>query len=123
RHRGYRIQIPGSGIRCLLHLCVDLGGFVVAAERPVRPGLMGRPDAVGSFARRHRLRPLEALPWLVAGAAYLAFPTYVPLGAQILATILFALSADLVLGYAGIVTLGQAAFFGVGAYTAGLLAT
>jgi branched-chain amino acid transport system permease protein len=36
--------------------------------------------------------------------------------------ILFALSADLVLGYAGIVTLGHAAFFGTGAYTAGILA-
>src|SRR4029077_5783303 len=45
-----------------------------------------------------------------------------PLGSQILATILFALSADLVLGYAGIVTLGHAAFFGTGAYTAGILA-
>ena len=44
------------------------------------------------------------------------------MGAQILATILFALSADLVLGYAGIVTLGHAAFFGTGAYTAGILA-
>jgi branched-chain amino acid transport system permease protein len=50
------------------------------------------------------------------------FPGYLPLFAQILATILFALSADLVLGYAGIVTLGQAAFFGTGAYTAGILA-
>src|SRR3546814_6966128 len=35
---------------------------------------------------------------------------------------LFALSLDLVLGYAGIVSLGHAAFFGVGAYTAGLVA-
>jgi branched-chain amino acid transport system permease protein len=35
---------------------------------------------------------------------------------------LFALSLDLILGYAGIVSLGHAAFFGVGAYTAGLLA-
>jgi len=84
---------------------------------------MHSPDAVGSFARRHRYHPLEAVPWLIAVAAYFAFPTYVPLGAQILATILFALSADLVLGYAGIVTLGQTAFFGTGAYTAGLLAT
>jgi branched-chain amino acid transport system permease protein len=62
------------------------------------------------------------LPWLVAVAAYVVFPGYLPLFAQILATILFALSADLVLGYAGIVTLGQAAFFGTGAYTAGILA-
>jgi branched-chain amino acid transport system permease protein len=77
---------------------------------------------VDAFARRHRYHPLEALPWLAALAAYLAFPDYLALGAQILATILFALSADLVLGYAGIVTLGHAAFFGTGAYTAGILA-
>src|SRR4029077_69236 len=47
---------------------------------------------------------------------------YLALAAQILAIIIFALSLDLVLGYAGIVTLGHAAFFGAGAYTAGLLA-
>ena len=35
---------------------------------------------------------------------------------------LFALSLDLILGYAGIVSLGHAAFFGIGAYAAGLLA-
>ena len=58
----------------------------------------------------------------MAVAAYFVFPDYLALGAQILATILFALSADLVLGYAGIVTLGHAAFFGTGAYTAGILA-
>ncbi len=58
----------------------------------------------------------------VAVAAYFVFPDYLALGAQILATIIFALSLDLVLGYAGIVTLGHAAFFGIGAYTAGILA-
>ena len=77
---------------------------------------------VGAFARRHRYRPLEALPWVAALAGAIVFPSYLPLGSQILATILFALSADLVLGYAGIVTLGHAAFFGTGAYTAGILA-
>ena len=35
---------------------------------------------------------------------------------------LFALSLDLILGYAGIVSLGHAAFFGFGAYVAGMLA-
>jgi len=79
-------------------------------------------DAIAILARRHSYHSLEAVPWLVALTAYFAFPSYLPLGAQILATILFGLSADLVLGYAGIVTLGQAAFFGTGAYTAGLLA-
>jgi branched-chain amino acid transport system permease protein len=74
------------------------------------------------FARRHRLSPLETLPWIAAIAAYFAFPDYLALQAQILAIILFALSADLLLGYAGIVTLGHAAFFGTGAYTAGILA-
>jgi branched-chain amino acid transport system permease protein len=78
--------------------------------------------AVDAFARRHRYGPLEVLPWLAAATAYFAFPSYLALGAQVLATILFALSADLVLGYAGIVTLGHAAFFGTGAYTAGILA-
>jgi len=81
-----------------------------------------RSAAVDAFARRHRFQPLEAVPWVAALAVYLVFPGYLPLGGQILATILFVLSADLVLGYAGIVTLGHAAFFGTGAYTAGILA-
>jgi branched-chain amino acid transport system permease protein len=79
-------------------------------------------SAIDIFARRHRLRPLELLPWALAVIAYFVFPDYLALGAQVLATTLFGLSADLVLGYAGIVTLGHAAFYGVGAYTAGYLA-
>jgi branched-chain amino acid transport system permease protein len=74
------------------------------------------------FARRHLFDAGEALPWIAAVIGYFAFPDYLALQAQILATIVFALSVDLVLGYAGIVTLGHAAFFGTGAYTAGLLA-
>jgi branched-chain amino acid transport system permease protein len=77
---------------------------------------------VEAFARRHRLRWPEALPWVAALGAYFVFPDYLALGAQVLATVLFGLSLDLILGYAGIVTLGHAAFFGTGAYTAGLLA-
>ena len=83
---------------------------------------VGAGTAVDIFARRHRLRWVEALPWIVAVAAYFVFPDYLALGAQVLATILFALSLDLILGYAGIVTLGHAALFGTGAYAAGLLA-
>ncbi len=94
----------------------------MATEGLVRTGLRAGNGAIAAFARRHRFHPLEALPWAAAVAAFGLFPSYLPLGAQILATILFALSADLVLGYAGIVTLGHAAFFGTGAYTAGLLA-
>ena len=76
----------------------------------------------GVFARRHRLGVLELVPWLVAVGCYFAFPGYLALGGQILATIIFGLSVDLLIGYAGIVTLGHAAFLGTGAYTAGILA-
>ena len=83
---------------------------------------MGRAISIGGFlASRHRLRPAEALPWLAAIAAYFLFPDYLQLGAQVLIMILFGLSLDLILGYAGIVSLGHAAFFGVGAYAAGIL--
>jgi hypothetical protein len=56
----------------------------------------GRAVAIDTFAQRHRYRPVEALPWLIALVCYFAFPSYLALGAQILATILFGLSADLV---------------------------
>ena len=82
----------------------------------------GAPDAVAALLRGHRLRWWEALPWLAVVAAYFLFPDHRALGAQILVMTLFALSLDLILGYAGIVTLGHAAFFGIGAYTAGILA-
>jgi branched-chain amino acid transport system permease protein len=72
-------------------------------------------------AARHRLRPIEALPWALAIAAFFLFPDSAYLGTQVLILILFALSLDLILGYAGIVTLGHAAWFGLGAYVTGLL--
>jgi len=75
-----------------------------------------------ALARRSRLRPWEALPWVLAIAFYFAFPRYLGFGTDLLISILFALSLDLALGYAGIVTLGHAAFFGAGAYTVGMLA-
>jgi branched-chain amino acid transport system permease protein len=69
-----------------------------------------------------RWRPLEVLFWLLPPAAYFLFPGYLVLGSQVMIVGLFAVSLDLILGYAGIVSLGHAAFFGLGAYTAGLLA-
>jgi branched-chain amino acid transport system permease protein len=69
-----------------------------------------------------RWRPLEVAFWLLPVAAFVALPGYLVLGSQILIIGLFAVSLDLILGYAGIVSLGHAAFFGIGAYTAGLLA-
>jgi branched-chain amino acid transport system permease protein len=83
-------------------------------ERAARTGLAGLPD--------DRWRPAEIVFWLVPVAAYFLLPGYLVLGSQILIVGLFAVSLDLILGYAGIVSLGHAAFFGIGAYTAGLLA-
>jgi branched-chain amino acid transport system permease protein len=77
---------------------------------------------IDAIVRSHRLRWWEFVPWFLAVAGYFLFPNYLALGNQIFIMILFALSLDLILGYAGIVTLGHAAFFGVGAYTAGILA-
>jgi branched-chain amino acid transport system permease protein len=68
-----------------------------------------------------RWKPLEILFWLLPVAAYFLAPGYLVLISQIMIVGLFALSLDLILGYAGIVSLGHAAFFGLGAYTAGLL--
>ena len=79
-------------------------------------------SAPTELARRHRWRWWETLPWIAALAGFFLFPNYLAFGTQLLITILFALSLDLVLGYAGIVTLGHAAFFGAGAYTVGILA-
>ena len=63
----------------------------------------------------------ECLPWLVGAVCFFAFPDYLQLGSQVLIMVLFALSLDMILGYAGIVSLGHAALFGTGAYTAGIL--
>src|SRR5262249_17532297 len=98
---------------------------VSAEATPVQPGsVVLRLDnrAARALVRRHYLRWWETLPWLAAAAFYFAFPAYLGFGTALLITILFALSLDLALGYAGIVTLGHAAFFGAGAYTVGLLA-
>ena len=59
--------------------------------------------------------------WLATLLPFWLFPDYLVLASQIAITALFALSLDLILGYAGIVSLGHAAFFGLGAYTAGLV--
>ncbi len=80
-----------------------------------------RARAMEFIVKRHYLRPWEALPWVLVIAAYFIFPDRMTFGTQVLIGIMFALSLDLVLGYAGIVTLGHALFFGIGAYTVALL--
>jgi branched-chain amino acid transport system permease protein len=78
--------------------------------------------AKDALARRTRWRWAETVFWLAAfGTLLLPSGKFLLLN-EIAILALFALSLDLILGYAGIVSLGHAAFLGVGAYSAGLLA-
>jgi branched-chain amino acid transport system permease protein len=74
------------------------------------------------LAVRARWRVPEIAFWLVAVASVILLPSRHLILTEIVVLGLFALSLDLILGYAGIISLGHAAFFGFGAYTAGLLA-
>ena len=77
-------------------------------------------SASSSLARRARWHWPEIVFWLMAFAA-IAMPAGKHLILNEIAILaLFALSLDLILGYAGIISLGHAAFFGLGAYAAGL---
>ena len=69
-----------------------------------------------------RWKPWEPVLWLLAFAAPLVLPSHALIINEIAIVALFAVSLDLVLGYTGIVSLGHAAFFGMGAYSAALFA-
>ena len=74
------------------------------------------------LAGRARFGPFEIAFWLAAFATIYFLPGRHLILTETAIWGLFALSLDLILGYAGIISLGHAAFFGVGAYAAGLLA-
>src|SRR5438046_10120106 len=78
---------------------------------------------VGHQARQHaRWHWSEIAFWILAASCAFLFPSRYLIMTDIIRLALFTLSLDLILGYAGIVSLGHAAFFGVGAYSAGLMA-
>ena len=83
---------------------------------------MAAQEDVGRFARQHaQWHWSEVAFWCFLLACGLLFPSRFLIMTEILRLALFALSLDLILGYAGIVSLGHAAYFGFGAYTAGLV--
>lgn len=67
-----------------------------------------------------RMRPWEPIVWLLAFASPLLVPSHALIVNEVAIVGLFAVSLDLVLGYTGVVSLGHAAFFGLGAYTSAL---
>jgi branched-chain amino acid transport system permease protein len=84
---------------------------------------MTTPAEIGDHAKAHaRWHWGEFAFWISALACAFLFPSRYLIMTDIVRLALFALSLDLILGYAGIVSLGHAAFFGIGAYLAGLLA-
>ncbi|WP_309085169.1 branched-chain amino acid ABC transporter permease [Chelativorans sp.] len=78
--------------------------------------------AAAQLRRRSAWRAYELVLWLVAVALIFLLPSKALLLTEIAIVALFAVSLDLILGYAGIVSLGHGAFFGLGAYVAGLFA-
>ncbi|MBC8749558.1 MULTISPECIES: branched-chain amino acid ABC transporter permease [Paraburkholderia] len=79
------------------------------------------PSIRHAFSHR-RIGLFEALFVVAALATYVFADTYLALATSVLIMAVFALSLDLAQGYTGIETLGHAAFFGSGAYAAGLFA-
>src|SRR5215469_11770016 len=84
--------------------------------------MMAADDIARPLANRARWGPLETVFWTAAIVTLFLAPSRHLILTQVAVLGLFALSLDLILGYAGILSLGHAAFFGLGAYAAGLLA-
>src|SRR6201995_1038712 len=84
--------------------------------------MAGSTDIGNQVRLQAKWRWSELVFWLLVLACAFTFPSRYLIMTDIVRLALFALSLDLILGYAGIVSLGHAAFFGVGAYCAGLLA-
>jgi ABC-type branched-chain amino acid transport system, permease component len=81
-----------------------------------------RKEAIEKLLDQRNFKLWEITPWAVAALVWLFMPSYLPFATQIAIMILLTMSYDIVVGYAGIVILGHTAFFGAGAYAAGLVA-
>jgi len=77
-------------------------------------------EAQKSLLNASRIKMWEPVVWLLAFAAPVFAPSYALIINEIAIVALFAVSLDLVLGFSGIVSLGHAAFFGLGSYAAAL---
>ena len=75
-----------------------------------------------SLSLAAKLRWWEFALWASLLCLPFLLPSHALLISEITVIALFAMSLDLILGYSGIVSLGHAAFFGMGAYSAALFA-
>ena len=104
-------MIPDSGSRL----------WQAGGHQEANPGSGSRAAPRDYLQAQIRWRWEEIVFWAATLLPFVLTPSYLVLASQIAITALFALSLDLILGFCGIVSLGHAAYFGVGAYTAGLL--
>ena len=91
----------------------------MTATTAVVPGARTRHGGITSFFSP---RVLDAAVLVALAAFPILLPGYLDLGTRMIVLAMCAMSLDLLVGYCGLVTLGHAAFFGMGAYTAGILA-
>lgn len=80
-------------------------------------------STAGSVALgRYKLRIADILWILICLAAFFLFPNHLSFGSIIIVAVIFAISVDIVIGFPRIISLGQALYFGIGAYAAALIA-
>ncbi len=98
------------------------GSSSASAARAAPAAPVPASSAAARLLAPSKWRPWELALWAAIWATPLLLGQHAALINEIAILALFALSLDLILGYAGIVSLGHAAFFGVGAYGAALFA-
>ncbi len=127
--------LQAFGVLVFPKITLVLVFLLMALVLVVKPwGLLGKPEAASGRAVLPEgildPRPLDRFGRLLVGAALvavLALPlldTYaVKVGTEVLIFALAAFSLNFLVGNGGIVSFGHAAYFGLGAYGAGLLVT
>jgi len=129
-------QLQAFGVLIFPKVTLVLVFLLMAGVLVVKPwGLLGRPEAAAGrsvlpegildprpFGRRGRLAALAAIA-AVAALPFLGDAYMVKVATEMLILALAASSLNLLVGAGGLVSFGHAAYFGLGAYAAGLLAT
>ena len=129
-------ELQAFGILIFPKITLVLVFLLMALVLVVRPwGLMGRPEAgqvrvvmPEGIVRLERLSRAGTIALAPVGVFLLALPLLgdgytVKLGIEVLSFALAAFSLNFLIGVGGIVSFGHAAYFGLGAYAAGLLVT
>ncbi len=136
---GVRLLLPEIGSFLIYLVLIAIGrmapGGIVCKERRrmtsfanvkrlENPKVLANSKALANSKNliRYKVKWIELVIFAAPIAAFFLFPSRLALGTSIIILGLFALSCDLIIGFAGVVTLGQAMYFGIGAYSAALIA-